>query len=206
MRTLIAFFALILLFFASFRAEAQTAVPNTGLGCPDFLISGSTTLTNQIIAHQNEWHFVWDTASYTSYGPTTIHVQNYDCNSFDVAGLYSRVASIAHEVGHVLHPWVIDVPQIPFISREVFIENSCAGEGRAVINNIVARNEIYAFSNQSADIGYAAANGPELVALYNAGKTDVEIGKAFCDANVTSTTGQNYNDYYGQIYDNLTAP
>lgn len=52
---------------------------------------------------------------------------------------------------------MIDVPQIPFISREVFIENSCAGEGRAVINNITARNEIYAFSNQSADIGYAAA-------------------------------------------------
>lgn len=75
-----------------------------------------------------------------------------------------------------------------------------------MINNITARNEIYAFSNQSADIGYAAANGPELVALYNAGKTDVEIGKAFCDANVTSITGQNCNDYYGQVYDNLTAP
>ncbi|MEQ8021334.1 hypothetical protein ABQX98_04050 [Xanthomonas hortorum pv. pelargonii] len=78
-------------------------------------------------------------------------------------------------------------------------------EGLAVTNKIVARNEIWSSTQNSIDIKLAASNPDQLFGVYYAGGPNVasNVGKSFCANNVTSTTGQNYNVYYGEQYDKL---
>ena len=81
-------------------------------------------------------------------------------------------------------------------------------EGLAVLNNVMARNEIIATSQNTAVIPLAAANSQSLFALIAAGGADLpkRVGNTFCEGNVTSTTGENYKVFYGKEYDKLYGP
>ncbi|PPV11077.1 hypothetical protein [Xanthomonas axonopodis] len=200
MRPICCRLTLLLLVLISFGAGAQTSVPTTGLGtCVDFIASGSTTLTGQI-NNNTVYAITYGTASYTDTLGKVIYIRNYSCYSQDLPGLYFTVSALAHEFGHVNFNY-----SFPKTTRQAYIDEACKMEGLAVINNITARNEIWDFSQNSADIRLAASNPDQLFAVYNAGGSNVasNVGKAFCDNNITSTTGQNYNDYYGEQYDDL---
>ncbi|CAH0289887.1 hypothetical protein SRABI35_04006 [Stenotrophomonas lactitubi] len=173
----------------------------TGLGCPDWLIPGAPTLDGQITSHP-DWTFSWASASYTNLNPVRIYIQSFDCDSVDLAGYYFRIATIAHEVGHGLH-----FVGTTLSTRNAFVQFFCTLEGKAVLNNLTARSELLATSLGYYDIGVAASNGPGLIALAEAGgdNLDQHVGTLFCDNNVTSTTGESYNDFYGRIYDEAIA-
>ena len=183
------------------RAEPPPMRVITGLGCPDWLIPGAPTLDAQITGHP-EWTFAWAPASYTNRNPIRIYIQSFDCDSSDIAGYYFRIAAIAHEVGHALY-----FEGIALSTRGAFIQHFCTMEGKAVLNNLTARSELLVTSLGYYDIGVAASNGPGLIAQADAGGEDLDrrVGKLFCDNNVTSTNGENYNDFYGRIYDEAIA-
>lgn len=206
MKHLLTVLTLFVLALAARSVNAQTpTVRATGLVCPDLLISGSPTVTGQINGHAG-WGFAWSTSgSYTDFSPTTLmHIAYYNCNgAYDEGQYYFRVAVIGHEVGHALNPTISNVT-----SRADYIEKACTNEGKAAINNIVEKFEIKSTTLGYTDIGIAASNGAELEALYNAGGSDLakRVGKLYCDNNITSTTHQNYNDYYGDAYDVAHPP
>jgi hypothetical protein len=181
------------------RSYAQSQPVNTGLGeCVDFVIYGSSTLTDQV--NGTSFQFMYAAGSYTDKAAGIVYVQNYACDPNNLTGLYSAVSQVSHEMGHVYFDqgW-------PLGTREDYIEKACTNEGRAVLNNSTARSEIISTSMGGADIGLIAANASALLAIIAAGGDDLalRVGDEFCLGNVTSTTGENYKVYYGNEYDRL---
>lgn len=192
--------AIFLLALVSFGTQAQTTVPTTGLGtCIDFITSQSTTLTGQINSNTT-FKIAYGSASYTDMPNKIVYIRNYSCASQDMPGMYSTVSVLAHEFGHVKFNY-----SFAKTTRQAYIDEACKMEGLAVTNNIVARNEISISTQNSIDIKLAASNPDQLFGIYSAGGPNVasNVGKSFCANNVTSTTGQNYNVYYGEQYDKL---
>lgn len=183
------------------NAQCASSVPTTGLGlCIDFMLTSSERLTDQVgDVSAASFVFSWGAASETRYHtqPPEIVIQSYDCMSGDTAGLYSRTAITAHELGHAVRGPIQDTS-----SREAFIQSWCDNEGYAVINNILGRQEIQACSMNMIDIPVVAANETQLLAVYAAGGDVMRnVGDAFCDNNITSSTGEPYRDFYGDHYD-----
>lgn len=192
--------AIFLLALVSFGTQAQTTVPTTGLGtCIDFTTSQSTTLTGQINSNTN-FKIAYGSASYTDMPNKIVYIRNYSCASQDMPGMYFTVSVLAHEFGHVKFNY-----SFAKTTRQAYIDEACKMEGLAVTNNIVARNEISISTQNSIDIKLAASNPDQLFGIYSAGGPNVasNVGKSFCANNITSTTGQNYNVYYGEQYDKL---
>ncbi len=116
----------------------------------------------------------------------------------------NAVQSIAHETGHALY-----TPKNDFSSKDSYLNSALSDEGAATLKNIEVRREI--LSNGGEDIG--VAGNYENTASYNrvydelqsGAKTKVQaeesIGRIFGKGEVTSNTGQTYEDYYGGWYD-----
>lgn len=172
------------------------APPATGLGaCMDSMAGNSARVTQQIQSLGYRLH--WGPASYIDYELKRIYIQAYDCRQVETTGLYARASILAHELGHAEYGMRQDTR-----SRAAFIESACDSEGHAVINNILARAETLQCSAQSMDIGLAASNAAQLLDMHRAGGAHLRrMGEAFCKSNFTSTTRQNYRDYYGAFYD-----
>lgn len=178
------------------RAQCVSIPPTTGLGsCIDFMAATSSTATRQI--QKLRYKFRYDKDSYTDYMERIIYIQSYDCNNSETTGLYARLSLLAHELGHAEYGLREDVS-----SRSAFIKTACDSEGNAVLNNIKVRSETLACSMNSVDIGIIASNAAELLSIYKTSGSDIQsLGQAFCENNFTSTTKQNYLDYYGGHYD-----
>lgn len=187
-----------LLLFSNIPAMAQCVSdpPHTGLGsCMDFIAATSATATRQI--QKLGYQLRYAPNSYTNHRRRIIYIQSYDCNSSETSGLYARLALLAHELGHAEYG-----PEKHSNTREDYIQSLCDGEGYAILNNIRVRAETLACSMNSIDIGIIASNAEELSKIYNLDKNDIRsLGKSFCKNNFTSTTKQNYIDYYGEHYD-----
>jgi len=198
------FLLAMLLGIYSGAVRAQVQPVNTGLGdCIDFIIYASPTLMSQV--NSSGYTFAYAAGSRLDKENRVVYVQNFACNpdAPDLTGIYFRVSQVSHELGHAL----LDA-SFPLSTREDYIEKACTNEGRAVINNSVARGEILNTSEGFSDIGLAAANPGALLALISAGGADLDkrVGDLFCDTNVTSTTGVNYKVHWGSVYDELYGP
>lgn len=178
------------------RAQCAAAPPATGLGaCMDTMAGNSARATRQLNRLGYRLHY--GAASYTDYELKRIYIQAYDCSQVETTGLYARASLLAHELGHAEYGMRQDRS-----SRAAFIASACDAEGEAVINNILVRAETLQCSAQSMDIGLAAANAAQLFDIHRAdGANRRRMGEAFCLSNFTSTTRQNYRDYYGAYYD-----
>lgn len=115
------------------------------------------------------------------------------------------IQALSHESGHALYPYNDD-----YSSKEAFLSATKADEGAATMNNIKIQREIIA--NGGSDIGISGKNYETYKLAYDQylkdGDADAArnvIGKAFGDEK-TSTTGQNYDDYYGDWYDKKFPP
>ncbi|MEE7545738.1 hypothetical protein HF319_00595 [Xanthomonas sp. Kuri4-1] len=195
-----AFVAVSIIFLPEARAQAQPV--NTGLGqCVDFVIYASSTLTGQV--NEAAFPFVYGPATYLDKPGKTVYIQSYSCDSGDIPGIYTRVSMVGHEMGHLYFDqgWVLS-------TRDDYIAKACTNEGRAVLNNSTARTEILDTSQGGSDIQLIAANAQSLLTMISAGGENLaeRVGDAFCAANVTSTTGENYKVYYGNEYDKLANP
>ena len=177
-------------------AQCAAAAPATGLGaCIDTMAAHSALVTRQ--ANGLGYRFQYAAASYTDHELKRIYIQAYDCRQSEPVGLNARLALLAHELGHAEYGVRQDTA-----SRDAYIQSWCDAEGHAVINNILARAETLQCTGGSVDIGLAAANAAQLLELQRAdGRRARRIGEAFCASNFTSTTRQNYRDYYGAYYD-----
>jgi len=163
----------------------------------DAMAGHSALMTGQITGLGYRLH--WGPASYTDHELKRIYIQTYDCGQADSTVLHSRAALMAHELGHAEYGVQQDTR-----SRAAYIESWCDAEGHAVINNIRARGQILRCDGAGMDIGLVASNAAQLLEIHgSAGANRRRIGAAFCTSNLTSTTGQNYRDYYGAYYDKL---
>lgn len=99
-------------------------------------------------------------------------------------------------------------PKLVTTSREAFLNSSLADEGAATLKNISVQREI--LQNGGANIGIAGntANSSAYNAAYDAflktgdeGAARQTIGRIFGRGEVTSTTEQSYEDYYGSSFD-----
>ena len=112
--------------------------------------------------------------------------------------------TLSHEVGHATYPYQEDLS-----SKAAYLRGTMADEGAATMTNIRAQREILA--NGGPDIGVAGKNIASYNAAYdqflkdgNAAACRDVIGAAF-GSEITSSTGQTYNDYYGGWYDKTFA-
>ncbi len=177
---------------AAVHAKCAERAPVTGLGaCIDAMAAHSARLTRQV--NELGFRLHYGPASYTDHELKRIYIQAYDCAQAETLGLNARAALLAHELGHAEYGVRQDTA-----SRAAYIQSWCDAEGHAVINNIHARAETLQCTGRSVDIGLAAVNAPELLGL---GLDRRRVGEAFCQSNFTSTTRQNYRDYYGAYYD-----
>jgi len=116
--------------------------------------------------------------------------------------------TLAHEVGHALHPYKDDLS-----SKAAFLKGTLGDEGAATLNNIKVQREI--IKNSGPDIGIAGnpANHAAYTKAYdqmlkdgNAAAARDAIGTVFGSGEQTSTTLQSYADYYGGWYDQSFPP
>lgn len=177
-------------------AKCAASAPTTGLGaCIDRVAASSDLATRQIV--NLGYRFSYGQGSYIDYVSKTIYIQSYDCSAGDEASLRHRLSALAHELGHAEYGVRQDTT-----SRTAYIQSWCDTEGYAVINNMRVRTEILACSQSSTDIGLSASNPAELLHIHSTSKESIrDIGRSFCLNNFTSTTGQNYIEYYGRYYD-----
>lgn len=108
--------------------------------------------------------------------------------------------TLAHEVGHATYPYQEDLT-----SKMAYVRGTMADEGAATMSNIRTQREI--LGNGGTDIGVAGRNHASYNAAYdqflmdgNAAACRDAIGAAFGNE-ITSSTGQTYNEYYGGWYD-----
>ncbi|MBS7780467.1 hypothetical protein [Acidovorax sp. CCYZU-2555] len=182
----------LLLTHAAVHSHCAATAPVTGLGaCIDAMAAHSARITRQVNSLGYRLHY--GAASYTDHELRRIYIQAYDCGQVETVGLNARASLLAHELGHAEYGVRQDTA-----SRSAYIQSWCDAEGHAVVNNIHARAETLECTGHSVDIGLAASNAAELLRL---GTDRRRIGAAFCDSNFTSTTRQNYRDYYGAYYD-----
>lgn len=119
---------------------------------------------------------------------------------------------LAHEVGHAKKP---NPPSIPAsgLTREEYInrnvELKVRGEAEACFENLQARQEI--LDNGGSDIGINGARGEayrRIFESFRAGTISREeaigqIAQIWGPNEITSTTGQTYNDYYDDEFENF---
>jgi len=177
-------------------AQCAPAAPVTGLGaCIDVLAGHSVRVSGQI--NRLGYRFHYAAGSYTDHELKRIYIQSYDCTQPQPGGALARAAILAHELGHAEYGVRQDTA-----SRAAFIQSWCDSEGQAVINNVHARAETLQCTGHGVDIGLAAANAAQLLEIQRLHADHRRrMGEAFCRSNFTSTTGQNYLDYYGAYYD-----
>ncbi|MGV2288489.1 hypothetical protein AAHK20_07210 [Trinickia sp. YCB016] len=108
--------------------------------------------------------------------------------------------TLSHEVGHATYPYQED-----FSSKAAYLRGTMADEGAATMTNIRTQREILAHGG--TDIGVAGRSHASYNAAYdqflkdgNAAACRDAIGVAFGNE-ITSSTGQTYNEYYGGWYD-----
>ena len=178
------------------QAQCASVPPVTGLGaCIDSVAAQSSRMVGQINRLGYRLHY--GPGSYTDHELKRIYIQTYSCSQAENFGIHARVSILAHELGHAEYGVQQDTR-----SRAAYIQSWCDAEGHAVLNNIHARAEALQCSRKLVDIGVAASNASELLKMHAArGNDRRRIGEAFCAVNSTSTTGQNYRDYYGAYYD-----
>ena len=182
--------------------EGGTTYPDyTGLGLPNEFnktIATSGTLVagiNQL--RDNGWQIIRNTTfgSFSDKGLRIISLDGYTLNSND-----RTFNTLAHEVGHAIYTGVHRT-----WSREAFIDDYLKDEGYATMYHIKVVRE--AQSVLGYDIGRSDIrifyDDYDLYGFTEEGYS--KIGTYYGDNYQTSTSGELYKDYYGNLYDRYHA-
>jgi type VI secretion system secreted protein VgrG len=180
----------------------------TGLGKDvDALVNKSPTLKKEIKKIQaRKGKIAKGTAGMGTYTDPATRNITIDSNYTDPKDITKNAA---HEVGHSLNP--DKAPDASKLTKAQYVDAKLRGEGRAVYNNLKARDEIRAAGGP--DIGVITsdpANVAKYEKVYNDPKLSEaqklkQLGEVFRNNEHPSTDpGKTYGQYYGDDYDNLT--
>lgn len=115
---------LLLALVVSAPTKAQQQPVQTGLGeCVDFMIYGSSTLTNQV--NTAPYTFVYSSSSWIDKDNKVVYVMNYTCSPTNLHGLYGAVGQVSHEMGHAF----FDAPASLAGPKGAFVKRMCTDEG-----------------------------------------------------------------------------
>lgn len=168
----------------------------------DSLVAMSPTLSSNLTTLEARgWTVDYGMAGQGSYADRGTKTITLDSNLKGNAAQATQV--LAHEVGHAMHPYTMDTS-----SRLAYLNGALDDEGAATLKNIQVQREI--IQAGGPDIGIAG--NPANHAIYEQAYTQYlkdgntqaalrKIGSQFGTGEFTSTTGQNYADYYGGWYD-----
>lgn len=120
--------------------------------------------------------------------------------------------ALAHELGHATNP--TQTPDPATVGRDEYVKACLRDEAYAQHSSGVARNEIAA--NGGRDIGPPASSDPARAAEYQTISNELQNGQVDHDVamgdmeslmrqETTSTTGDNYADYYGGHWDSVNS-
>ncbi|MEH6997326.1 MAG: PAAR domain-containing protein [Limnobacter sp.] len=168
----------------------------------DTLIGKSPTLVNNLNTLQSQgWKVDYGAAGGGSYANRREKTITLDSNLRGDANQATQV--LAHEVGHALHPYQLDTS-----SRQAYLNGTLDDEGAATMKNIQVQREIIQAGGPDIGIAGNPKNHASYIRAYNQYLKDGnaqnayrKIGSQFGANEITSTTGQNYADYYGGWYD-----
>jgi hypothetical protein len=115
---------------------------------------------------------------------------------------------LAHELGHATNP--TKTPDSTTVGRDEYVKACLRDEAYAQHSSGIARKEIAA--NGGSDIGPPGSGDPGRAAEYQAISNELQNGQVDHDVamvdmeslmrhETTSTTGDNYADYYGAQWD-----
>jgi RHS repeat-associated protein len=171
----------------------------------------SPTLTDQLNdLHQNGWTIEHGAPG----GGCAADRQNQRITVDPNYNHEQQVQALSHEAGHAGYDFDNQQPVVQptqGMTRDQFVDQNVDrhlyDEGVATMNNNRARDEI--LQNGGPDIGVAGAGQNDYINTYNdykAGNLSEQqathqMGQRV-GQEVTSTTGENYRDYYGQGYGN----
>jgi hypothetical protein len=169
------------------------------------LVSKSPTLKNDLDQLKSEgWKVVYGPSGEGSTCDKRFRTITLDQ---DMKGNTENVVqALAHETGHAKYNVPVDRS-----SKAAYVKSFLADEGAATLKNIDVQKEILA--NGGPDIGLPgnSANHPAYASAHAqyeaAGRTEAaaaqardKIGGIFAKNEVTSNTGEPYEDYYGKGY------
>ncbi len=166
----------------------------------------SPTLTNQLQSlEQDGWTVVKGPAG----GGSFTDRQNKQIVIADGDDPATTVAGLAHEIGHAEAGAPPYHPPTPGMTRDEYVEQNVKeqlrNEGEAQLNAAIARDEIGQAGGP--DTGIPGTQTAAYQALYYGYKTGalsrqqtVDLMASVMASESTSTTNQNYRNYYGQSY------
>ncbi|WP_261134403.1 hypothetical protein [Serratia entomophila] len=167
------------------------------------LAAKSPTLRQNISdLEKKKWKFNQGVAGKWTFADKRLKTITIDSNELD--NPQQVVQSLAHESGHALYK-----PHMDTSTREQFLNSSLSDEGAATLNNIRVQREIIANGGPDIAIAGNPANQPNYNVIYDALErkeiSEVQaresIGRIFGKGEITSNTGESYEDYYGGWYD-----
>jgi len=166
------------------------------------LIAMSPTLSSNLKTLESQgWKVDYGAAGAGSFANRREKTITLDSNLIGDANQTTQV--LAHEVGHALHPYQIDTS-----SRQAYLNGTLDDEGAATLKNIQVQREIIQAGGPNIGIAGNPQNHASYIQAYNQYLKDGNaqaavrtIGSQFGTNEFTSTTGQNYADYYGGWYD-----
>jgi type VI secretion system secreted protein VgrG len=125
-------------------------------------------------------------------------------DSKDASDPYRSAASLSHEVGHAVYSYRFK-PNVS--SKSAFVTSMLSSEGEAALNQIQVQREVW----RAAKVDILKGANPTNVAAFNEAYNGMVKGGTREAARAaageyygtlhTSTTGEQYTQYYGNSYD-----
>jgi type VI secretion system secreted protein VgrG len=198
---------------AAERATPAAAPPGyvtTGLGKGvDAIAARSPTLQRQVrFLKQQGWRIGYGRAGGGTYADTNARGKKIVIDSSYAGDPYKSAASLAHETGHAMYSYGF---RPDTRSKTAFVNSMLGSEGEAALNQIHVQREVWRYGK--VDILRNA--DPQNVDAFNQAYDSMRNGASRAAARnaagryygtlTTSTTGEQYTQYYGNAYDTRIA-
>ncbi|WP_454907296.1 type VI secretion system Vgr family protein [Variovorax gossypii] len=191
-------------------AAAPRGYVTTGLGKGvDAIAARSPTLQRQIKFLQGEkWSISYGAAGGGSYANTSPGVRKIVIDGDSAGDPYKTAASLSHEVGHAVYSYRFK-PNMS--SKTAFVKSMLSSEGEAALNQIQVQREVWRAAKVDILQGANPANVEAFNNAYNGmvkgGTREAARAAAgkYYGTLTTSTTGEQYTQYYGNSYDKKYA-
>jgi type VI secretion system secreted protein VgrG len=190
----------------SVPAATRSGYARTGLGRDvDAIAARSPTLQRQLKFLQGQgWKIGYGPPGGGTYANTNPGVKKIVIDSKDASDPYRSAASLSHEVGHAVYSYRFK-PNVS--SKSAFVTSMLSSEGEAALNQIQVQREVW----RAAKVDILKGANPTNVAAFNEAYNGMVKGGTREAARAaageyygtlhTSTTGEQYTQYYGNSYD-----
>ncbi|WP_034912068.1 hypothetical protein [Erwinia sp. 9145] len=193
---------------ATGSSQAEQALANPPKLTPfgkqvDSLVSKSPTLSRDLdTLDKRRWLIKEGPAGKGTFADRSNKSVNIDSN--ELTQPERAVQALSHEIGYALY-----TPETDLTSKEAYLNSALSDEGAATLKNIEVQREILKNGGNDISIAGNSANKDSYNMIYDKmvsksiGRKTAEeqIGRIFGKGEVTSTTGDSYEKYYGGWYD-----